>query len=255
MTSPFPGMDPYLESPTHWPDFHSTFIQALREVIADALPDAYFARIQEEVLLVEPEPPSYKIVPDVVAGRDDQPSRLPSGGGIATLDPTTLQNVITLDQRVTHYIEIIRFPDAQAVTVVEVLSPSNKQNERLVYATKRDRILRSDELNFVEIDLLRAGHRIELNKPLPPAHYYAFVSRADRRPDCDVYHWSVREALPTIPIPLRPGTPDASADLAKAFAMAYQRGRYQRMVRYDQPPPPPAFGAEVQQWVTVKASG
>ncbi|MBW3540169.1 MAG: DUF4058 family protein [Planctomycetes bacterium] len=26
MSSPFPGMDPYLEDPAFWPDFHSTFI-------------------------------------------------------------------------------------------------------------------------------------------------------------------------------------------------------------------------------------
>lgn len=253
MTSPFPGMDPYLESPTHWPDFHDRFINTVCEVIADTLPDAYFARIQEEVLLVEPEPPTFKIGPDVVVGRDDRESSHREAG-VVTLAPTTLQNVVSLDARMIHYVEIIRFPDAQVVTIVEVLSPSNKQSERLVYATKRDRILRSDELNFVEIDLLRAGHRIELNKPLPPAHYYAFVSRSDRRPDCDVYHWSVRDSLPKIPIPLRPGTPNASADLAEAFAMAYKRGRYRRMVRYDQPPPPPNFNAIDLEWVARTAS-
>ena len=246
MTSPFPGMDPYLESPTHWPDFHSTFIQTLREAIADTLPDAYFARVQEDILLVEPEPPSYKIVPDVVVGRDDQASRAPQGG-VVTLAPTTLQNVISLDERITHYVEIVRLPDAQVVTVVEVLSPSNKQTERQVYATKRDRILRSDELNLVEIDLLRAGQRIRLNKAPPSDHYYAFVSRADRRPDCDVYHWGVRDVMPQIPIPLRPGTPDASASLGKALANAYQRGRYGRMIRYGEPPPPPEFDATTQQ--------
>jgi hypothetical protein len=38
MKSPFPGMDPYLESPEIWPDFHSRFINAWCEAIAGRIP-------------------------------------------------------------------------------------------------------------------------------------------------------------------------------------------------------------------------
>ena len=38
MTSPFPGMDPYLEDPAFWPDFHITFLYCWREAIANQLP-------------------------------------------------------------------------------------------------------------------------------------------------------------------------------------------------------------------------
>ena len=41
MKSPFPGMDPYLENPAIWSDFHPTFINYWREQIADVLPDNY----------------------------------------------------------------------------------------------------------------------------------------------------------------------------------------------------------------------
>ena len=34
------------------------------------------------------------------------------------------------------------------------------------------------------------------------------LSRADRRPDADVYAWTVRDPLPSIPIPLLPPDPD-----------------------------------------------
>ena len=37
MRSPFPGMDPYLEDPAFWRDFHLTFIGCWREAIADLL--------------------------------------------------------------------------------------------------------------------------------------------------------------------------------------------------------------------------
>ena len=47
MKSPFPGMDPYLESPAFWGDFHSRFVNSWCEAIADALPNNYEARLDE----------------------------------------------------------------------------------------------------------------------------------------------------------------------------------------------------------------
>src|SRR5262245_17575740 len=44
MPSPFPGMDPYLESPQLWPTFHSPLVTAIAEVLNAALPRAYVAR-------------------------------------------------------------------------------------------------------------------------------------------------------------------------------------------------------------------
>jgi hypothetical protein len=257
MPSPFPGMDPYIESPVHWPDFHGRFINALSETISETLPEAYFARIQEDAVLLEPAPPAYKVIPDVLVGADapDGTSGAGVASSVATLEPTTLPNIVALDPHLEYFIEIIRMPEAEVVTVVEVLSPMNKQADgRGLYTNKRGRLLRTESVNLVEIDLLRAGRRIQLGKPLPQSHYHAFVSRADRRPDCDVYSWTVRQKLPNIPIPLRAPTPDASADLARAFELAYQRGRYGRMIRYAEPPPPPAFSPEDAAWVASLAA-
>jgi Protein of unknown function (DUF4058) len=258
MPSPFPGMDPYIESPVHWPDFHVTFINTLRETIADTLPDPYFARIQEDAVLLEPEPPpsGYKVIPDVLVGADapDGTAAASAPSGVATLEPETPVNVVALDPHTEYFIEIIRMPAAEVVTVVVVLSPTNTQGDgRGFYMNKRGRLLQGESVSLVEIDLLRAGRRIQLSTPLPQAHHHAFVSRADRRPYCQVYNWTVRHKLPTIPIPLRAPTPDASADLAHAFELAYQRGRYGRLVRYAEPPPPPAFSPEDAAWVTSLA--
>jgi Protein of unknown function (DUF4058) len=38
MPSPFPGMDPYLESPRYWQDFHGSFITYAREALQSQLP-------------------------------------------------------------------------------------------------------------------------------------------------------------------------------------------------------------------------
>jgi uncharacterized protein DUF4058 len=67
MPNPFPGMDPYLEDPAFWSDFHATFINYCREALLDCLPDNYEARIDEKVRLVEVAP-----------------------AGVTTLDPVTI---------------------------------------------------------------------------------------------------------------------------------------------------------------------
>src|SRR3954451_11427983 len=112
MPSPFPGMDPYIESPVHWPDFHVTFINTLRETIADTLPDPYFARIQEDAVLLEPQPPGYKVIPDVLVAADAPDGSATKGmsSGVAMLEPTTLANIVALDPHLEYFIEIIRMP-------------------------------------------------------------------------------------------------------------------------------------------------
>ena len=52
MTNPFPGFNPFLESPAFWSDFHSRFINYWCESIADQLPGQYEASISERVYLV-----------------------------------------------------------------------------------------------------------------------------------------------------------------------------------------------------------
>lgn len=258
--SPFPGMDPYLESPAYWQDFHATFVPALREQINAVLPDHYVARIEEEVVLLQPEAAKRHARPDVLVDRDPL---APSGGGgslspggaaVAQLAPETLHNVVHLDPHTQTEIRILHLPHREVVTVVEVLSPTNKDGDgRGIYIEKRNRLLHRS-INVVELDLLRAGRRIELVEPLPPGHYYALVSRADRRPECQVYTWTVRQPLPVIPIPLKAPEPDVKVDLAAAFRTAYQRGRYQRMVPYDAAPPGPGLGAAEVEWATRLAA-
>lgn len=256
MPSPFPGMDPYIESPAQFPDFHATFINTLRETIADTLPEPYFARIQEDAVPLEPEPPGFEVIPDVLvgSGAGAPDGARPAGVAVAMPDPVTLENVIALDPHVVYFIEIVRLPEAEVVTVVEVLSPANKQGGgRGFHMNKRGRLLQTEDVNLVEFDLLRAGRRVQLSRPFPSGDYHALLSRADRRPKCEVYSWGVRDRLPTIPIPLRTPTPDVNADLGRAFATAYERGRYGRMIPYAVPPPPPSFSQDDADWVASVA--
>src|SRR6266404_3103386 len=188
MPSPFPGMDPYLEGP-EWPDFHSTFIHSWREAIADELPDDYVARIDERVYLIEPDAEVRKLIkPDIAISTTEREIPPRASTGVATLEPITLP-VEIIDGVTEVFIEIHKKPDLSLVAVLELLSPANKENPgRTEYLSKRNEILRRN-VHLVELDLLQGGRRVPSPKPLPNADCYYLVSRAERRSECQVYHW------------------------------------------------------------------
>ena len=49
MPSPFPGMDPYLEAPELWPDFHHELISAILERMNLLLRPAYHSKVEDKV--------------------------------------------------------------------------------------------------------------------------------------------------------------------------------------------------------------
>src|SRR4051794_9210915 len=103
MPSPFPGMDPYLEDPAFWRDFHGEFIYACRAEISSGLPEGYEAAVDEQVRLIDLPPeelPSARvkdILPDVAVLRSrgrETPGTAGShsaGGGTAVVEPVTIQ--------------------------------------------------------------------------------------------------------------------------------------------------------------------
>lgn len=252
MPSPFPGMDPYLEAPAHWPDFHSRFVNYWCEAVADALPDHYTARIAERVYLIEGLPPERRlIVPDVGVERQPGAPGPVSSPAItaAVRRPITLP-LLVMEEPLETYIQILHRPDRSLVAVLELLSPANKEEPgRGDYLAKRNAILRQ-HIHLVELDLLLGGRRLPLRLPLPPADYYAFCARADRRPDCEVEPWTLPEPLPVLPIPLRSPDPDVLVDMRAVFTTAYERGRFAREIDYGQPPPVPVSD-ERQQWIAA----
>jgi hypothetical protein len=246
-------MDPYLEHPAHWPDFHATFINYWREALTVALPGHYTARIGERVYLVEGPPLTRKLTsPDVAVERQPGPPRPAATTSVASpvQSPVTLP-LLLLDQPLETYIEILHRLDRSLVAVLEVLSPANKEQPgRGDHLAKRNALLLQN-VHLLELDLLLGGQRLPLRAPLPAADYYAFIARADRRPDCEVYCWQMPERLPTLPIPLRAPDPDVMIDLAAVFATVYQRGGYEREIDYGQPPPV-TLSEERLKWVAER---
>jgi Protein of unknown function (DUF4058) len=239
MSTPFPGVDPFLESQGYWPDFHTRFMTYCCDAVADILPPSYDARLGEQLRLVElTEPQARTVYPDV-AVLQGGPVRGGAAGasrGVLTMGPLVI-NLPTEEMEEVRdvWIEIRRRPDRNLVTAIEILSPTNKVGEGFwEYRAKRRKLIRQ-KVHLVELDLLVGGRRLEMEQELPPADFYAFVSRAERRPKSEVYAWSIRQPLPRIPIPLLAPDPDVNLDLPSLFALGYERGRYDRALDYSAP--------------------
>src|SRR5690349_13471038 len=54
MSSPFTGMNPYLEQEDAWKDFHDSFLPQLRGVLAPQVSPHYIVKIEEHVFIHEP---------------------------------------------------------------------------------------------------------------------------------------------------------------------------------------------------------
>jgi hypothetical protein len=177
-------MDPYLENPVWWPDFHHSFITYARDALQPGLRPHYRARISERVYQVSPPQHYYpdiailgavhkKETPllNVNEGRkrsfasSGMPSSAakglhrPSGNSPINVAEAEEPLIITLPKEAQKqgFIEILH-ADGAVVSVLEVLSPVNKTPPRGLndYREKQRQLLQS-ATHLVEIDLLRSG--------------------------------------------------------------------------------------------------
>ena len=236
MPSPFPGMDPYLEDQGYWKELHTKFLNGIQDSLSERVPDSYEVRLEERLSLIYETDSNGKrnVWPDVaIIGKPAVTGAAGPAPGTIMLEPVTLPlRMYQTEEVIEHRIEIRRFPNRDLVTVVELLSPSNKEppGERL-YLEKHFELIHQ-AVHLVELDFLIGGKRLPVDAALPPGQYFAFVSRAEWRPMSDVYAWSIRDPLPTIPIPLLAPDADISLDLAPIFQSVYERARYERSIDY-----------------------
>ena len=66
MPSPFPGMDPYLESPLHWRDVHHRLAAEISRRLSPRLSPRYVARLETRLVALSPDEEEISLlVPDV----------------------------------------------------------------------------------------------------------------------------------------------------------------------------------------------
>jgi hypothetical protein len=227
MPSAFPGMDPYLEHPDIFPDFHDSFVTYLRESLQPHLPEPYYAAI----------------------------------GRLAWIEVLVIH--VPHDERIEPLVEIYlgRGSARRLVTTIEVLSLTNKtpgERGRDLYLRKQQEILGS-QVHLVEIDLLRGGHHttaVPLDRLTAAAgsfDYHVSIHHFDNLEDYFVHPFRLPEPLPAIAIPLLPGDPPVSLDLQAVFNRTYEAGPYRREIDYRTAPPAPPLSADLLTWAAEKA--
>lgn len=254
MDIPFPGMDPYLEAPDLWPDVHHRLATAIAEQLQPLLSPHYITAIEPFVLMETVEiAPVRRIAPDVSVFDRDTFGAL--GGVAVAIAPPPLIGRIAMEVPTRYQrIEIRTAGGEELVTAIEILSPVNKRpgaDAADAYERKRREVFNSDA-HLLEIDLLRGGRRPSLIEPLPDNPYFVFLSRANRRPEIEIWPCVIQEPIPVVAVPLRRPDPDVPLDLGAALAHAYRMARYDLRLKYRQPPPQPALPADDAAWVEAR---
>jgi hypothetical protein len=236
MPAPFPGMDPFIEG-QKWRDFHTSMIVVLREFLTPRVTPRYVVDIEESVYLQqESDEPDQVRYPDlsILEGDTSSPPRQASSSSSAVAIEPIVHTVPKPRTRRQRFLEIRERLTRRVVTVIEVLSPTNKTDGFRQYLAKRAELF-SNPVHLVELDLLRGGRRLPTVEPLHPADYYAFVIRHERLPKVAVYGWPLRHVLPTIPVPLQEEDPDVPIDLQGVFTTVYDRAGYRYSLDYASP--------------------
>jgi hypothetical protein len=246
-------MDPYLEEPGLWPDVHTELLSGMRALLNAQLRPKYYARLEDRVYISDENDPGRRvIIPDVrvIAGSEERPrSGNPATAAVMEIAPLEVTTLIEDEIREPRVV-VIDAADETVVTVIELLSPTNKipgSRGRESYETKREEVMRSPT-HFIEIDLLRAGEGFPPYEALPPHDYRVHLSRVSRRPRGLLWAIPMDRRLPNIPVPLRGNDPDATLELQRALDLAYERADYDLGINYKKPPPG-AMSAERANWL------
>jgi hypothetical protein len=263
MPSPFPGMDPYLESPRLWPDVHHSLISAIRAQLNPQLRPKYVARVEERVYVSdEGDPGRRAIVPDVhvVERRGDRIAGAAASSVANVAEPVPV--VELLEQEVHEpFVEILSASGRDVVAVIEVLSPANKTRGargRDEYEAKRRQVMHSGT-HLVEIDLLRQGDPVFAGQAVPAHDYGVYLSRAvegtrERRG----LFWPIllRQRLPAVHIPLRAADADVAVDLQAVLDAIYDEASYDADLDYRAAPDVP-LSYEAAHWAegVLRAKG
>jgi hypothetical protein len=256
MPSPFPGMDPFLESAELFPDFHSGFVIFLQAELQKKLPEGYYATARQRIWLDRSE---CSIEPDEHIAESTTRRAISMSGAERVVVQT--QPVVVSMPVVEHkqpFLEIYKdkVEQKRLVCTVEMLSLSNKkpgEKGQKLYRRKQREVLRS-KTHLVEIDLLRAGKHTtavplkEALKRTGPFDYHACCHRFDRREDYFVYPIRLPERLPTLAVPLLPADGEVAVDLQAIFERAYEVGPYARVIDYAHDAVTPPLSPEQDAW-------
>ncbi len=200
MTSPFPGMDPYLEDDALWPRFHHALVLSLQQILQPSLADHYRARVNQRRYVAEGVHTEYE----------------------------------------EDYLEIRQQFDWRLITLVDVVSPANKLTAagRQAYLDTR-REGKNAKANLVEIDLVLQGQpTLDYSRDgLPHWHYAVTVTRSTQPDRFEIYTTTLQKRLPRFRLPLASDDRDTVVDLQTTFTRCYDQAGFAEKIDYRRDPP------------------
>lgn len=249
MPSPFPGMNPWLERPALWPDVHDSLLMSLRGALAPLLRPKYFLSAQQRTVLAVVPPDPQPIFPDL-AVLELSHSSLPADVAAAAFDEPLIVEIPAQETITEDYLEVVEVASQQVITIIEILSPSNKRSgeDRQAYIAKREKIFRAP-INFVEIDLLRGWSPMPFTLSKTNGHlsqYRILVKRRTSLRRAFLYPFDVRDTIPVFPLPLQPGDVEPPVRLGAALKEIYDEYGYDLCLNYHESPEPPLNDADAQ---------
>lgn len=235
-------MNPYLENPEFWPEVHHLLIGILAETLNPQLLPKYRVAIEKRVYQMNGDDALLVGIPDVTVERSRTATK-ESQSNVAVATPPSMPVTVTVPVPLElreGYLEVREVATKEVITVIEVLSPSNKRpgKGRETYEEKRQEVLGS-RTHSVEIDLLRGGEPMPVSGGNIQGNYRILVSRSERRPRADLYVFNLQDLIPTFPLPLRTEDAEPIIDLHLLLDLIYDRAGYAFAIDYSLEPLPP----------------
>jgi hypothetical protein len=231
MPSPLPGMNPYIESPELWSEFHSRMIVKIADALDDRLSRDYRVAVEKQVYLSDDGESILVGIPDVaVTGVTQNPT---STATLTTIIQPLNIKIPVAQEVQERFLEIREVATGSVITIIELLSPKNKRSGegRDAYLKKRQQVLTS-ATNLIEIDLLRSGQILPMVGEIP-SDYRILISRSHQRPKAQLYAFNLKQPIPAFPIPLR-SEEEPLLELQPLLHRVYDRARLELAIDYSQ---------------------
>ncbi|KYC40849.1 hypothetical protein WA1_24830 [Scytonema hofmannii PCC 7110] len=240
MPSPFPGMNPYLENPDLWPEVHHRLITAIAIAIAPPIRPKYRVAIEKRTYLSDGEKSVEVGIPDVSVLTQKSTTKNPSITTLAAQSECVTVTIPVPEEVREGYLEIREVATGRVVTVIEVLSPTNKRpgKGRDVYEEKRSSVL-SSPTNLIEIDLLRSGKSMRIISETIQTDYRILVARKNRRPLAQLFAFNVRQEIPKFLLPLLLEDTEPLVDLQPLLVEVYEQAGFDLAIDYNLESVPP----------------
>jgi hypothetical protein len=253
-------MNPYLENPDLWSEVHHRLITAMAIAISPPLRPQYRVAIEKRTYRINTEDSLLIRIPDVdilSAKQQDKKSDLLGGNTAIISLPIETENksftvTVPLPLEIKEgYLEIREVSTGKVVTVIELLSPTNKltKSGRKAYMKKREIILGSDT-NLVEIDLIRDGEKMPIINNIPNTDYRILILRSCFLPSAQLFAFTVRDVIPDVPIPLQPNEQEIKVNLQDLLLEIYEQAGFDLTLDYHNTPVPDLLPKD-REWMDI----